>query len=520
MSRAVVRIAWLSTASLFLLACEGGGPEPQCRGGKCDAPTYECEDQRYGDGSCDLALDCPVPDIDCFHTFEDDAAASEWFGELEGMLAAEAGREPRALLPQSDPRYPRMRELLDRGWLSYQDAFPLGEVGEHRVGLVLVDDPSINAFVAPDPDLGRAALAVMVQSGVLDSDASDEELLGLVMHELQHAVGLHALPGRAEALRRYYQVRPGEPEPLGKSQPNDPAAQEALETLIGIGSEVGLQPYEELNDLPFFPGLLFTTMQLAHRAGIEHDAAACENAGAALELFGEFVQGHFRTLDGALMLGEDGGDLDFVTSEYAAALRDECLAGSTATIFDILAVQLGTTPDVLRSAIPADDLALLDDKPVIDAIQALTRDRYATIHAIDDALQSRSGAGIESLRYYSTEEAADDVTVPVLRQAGLHPDGLSSFFLAILPPDDRAACSAILDAGEVPPYGVDLTDNHHATCFRAWHLRQLAAATGGGEAERRAPRPELERQLEALRPGAWPRRDRLSDHIPDCFPTR
>ncbi len=61
-----------------------------------------------------------------------------------------------------------------------------------------------NAFVIPDLESGNAGFAVMVHTGLLDLDAPDEEMLGLVMHELEHAVGLHIVGDVKERLRTFY----------------------------------------------------------------------------------------------------------------------------------------------------------------------------------------------------------------------------------------------------------------------------------------------------------------------------
>ena len=74
--------------------------------------------------------------------------------------------------------------------------------------------------------------------------------------------------------------------------------------------------------------------------------------------------------------------------------------------------------------------------------------------------------------------------IMVLRGAKLDPAG-NATFLATAIPDHVARCEQIITSGDTPPYGVDLTDEHHATCWRIFHIRQLAKASGA--AARRAP---------------------------------
>ena len=117
-----------------------------------------------------------------------------------------------------------MRDLLDEGWLAYQDTNPVGDLASHSPALVLIEDPSVNAFVIPDLDTGNAGFAVMVQTGLLDQNSSDQAMLGLVMHELEHAVALHIVADVKERLRTFY-VADGI-EPFGFEATEDAAAAE------------------------------------------------------------------------------------------------------------------------------------------------------------------------------------------------------------------------------------------------------------------------------------------------------
>jgi len=177
-------LAFASVALATACATDTGG-DPDCSHGKCDV-DQTCSDARYGDGTCQTDLSCQVPDIDCFRTFDSDAEAATWFGEFEAASAMEAGGQPRKLLDASDPRFAHVRELADRGWAAFSKARPVGQLAEKRPAVVLIDDDTPNAFVVPDLASGKAAFSIQVQSGLLSLGASDDSVLGVMMHELQH----------------------------------------------------------------------------------------------------------------------------------------------------------------------------------------------------------------------------------------------------------------------------------------------------------------------------------------------
>ena len=81
----------------------------------------------------------------------------------------------------------------------------------------------------------------------------------------------------------------------------------------------------------------------------------------------------------------------------------------------------------------------------------------------------------------------DDVSVAVLRGAQLDPAGQAKFLLTAIP-DVRVRCESLLEAGKVPPYGADYTDEHHSVCWRVAHIRQLANRGRSAVREVSAPR--------------------------------
>src|SRR6185369_10275675 len=119
-----------------------------------------------------------------------------------------------------------------------------------------------------------------------------------------------------------------------------------------------------------------------------------------------------------------------------------------------------------EQGMPASDVALIKGIHAIAGIANLTADRRTKLRATEGAFEQLTGAPWTSLRYFSFEEDADDTTVPVLRAAGYKPSANADFLIgAGLPGQAGATCAAQIDAGQVPHYGVDLADPHHATCW-------------------------------------------------------
>src|SRR5262245_2882731 len=191
-------LATAALPALALPACSAddpAAPAPACVGAKCDLGNDgdSCEAEgRYQNGTCDA--DCALPDLDCFILFDDDATAATWFKGWEAAVAAQQSRAPRTIVNDaSDPRVTRMRALLDRGWASYASVYQVGAL-DRAPGLVVVEDEAVNAFVASDHTTKQSAWTVMVHTGLLDRQGADHAVLGVVMHELEHAVSLHAVP--------------------------------------------------------------------------------------------------------------------------------------------------------------------------------------------------------------------------------------------------------------------------------------------------------------------------------------
>ena len=234
-----------------------------------------------------------------------------------------------------------MRELLDRGWASYKKHMPVGMI-DQPPELVVIDDPVANAFVARDHASNKAAWVVMVQTGAM-ANQPDHALLGVVMHELTHATKLHVLPGAGDRVRIHYQIEPGDPEPLGYRQKDDPRAREAITAWRALGEDAGAYAYAELNGMPA-PGSLLSSVLNA--AVAQADLSACQSTVTAVDALTAFMAAHTAPLTNLLELPTvaDKAQLSELTRAFLTDLRDVCLAGSTLDVFQLMAELFGVTP--------------------------------------------------------------------------------------------------------------------------------------------------------------------------------
>ena len=503
--------------ALLLAACGGSDDEDgsdagdQADGdaadddGADDGVPASCDAPAYGDGTCDTTIDgCVEPDIDCFVVFADQAGADLWYADFEELLAMQEFREPRAVLSAGHPDFTRMRSLLDQGWDAYQEINPVGDLAQFSPALIIIEDPSINAFVVPDLDTGNAGFAVVVQSGLLDQPFADEAMLGLVMHELEHAIGLHIVGNVRDELRTFYIA--GDVEPFGFEQVEDPTALEYGTAWREFASEAGPFTQEELGGLPFGTSQLDQIFNTVITAESEANPAACGGPAEDLEQLIFEIGQNFSGLDADLDLssGPFREDVDAVL----IALRDECLADFTDTFIDVVAQIAGVTPQEIRSSLSQEDLEIVEGVHFIDAVAGLAVDRRVRMVELEEQFEDETGTLWDSLRYYSFEEAADDATVPVLENMALPANGLADFLFDAQDPSTRAACNELLDLGETPPYGADLSDEHHATCWRVDHVDDLAES---GVLSRRALRQDRAKGRPSTRARLIPRR--LSDLI-------
>ncbi len=442
----------------------------ECTGGKCDGQGNSCSDKRYDDGVCDPQIECAVPDIDCFQTFEDDESAAAWYSTFEVQIAAEQHREPHALLSPEHPLWASTRKLLDDGWDAFRANRPVGRLNKHRPALVLVDNPEPNAFVVPDLETGKAGFAVMVNTGLFSTGASDDGAFGVMMHEFQHVVGLHIVADTKDRLRTFY-FASATHEPIGTQQSEDATARDFGTTWRTLADEGGRFHDERLRALPM-GGQLMTMLRAAFTHAGTMEIRACSDARAVLSSIANDLAGGMDSISGEISVG---ADIPARVDSAMATVATACFAGFTPDLIEVVAQMVGQPRDVIEGGMSADDIAMVKGKPIIDGFSALLLDRRAKLRQLEALLPMQTGRPWSALRYFSAEEDADDVSVTVLRAANVEPPhAIGEFFVSFLDAEGQERCKDLLARGVVPPYGADLVDEHHGSCWRAHHVRQFS----------------------------------------------
>ncbi|HEY5927694.1 MAG TPA: M48 family metalloprotease [Kofleriaceae bacterium] len=469
----LVFLSWSCAACVVGVggAPEQPDPEPEV--------VQSCDDPRYGDGVCNTDLTCLVPDIDCFRTFVDDAAAAVWYAQREAGKAADEGRPPRALLAPSDPRFVQMRKLLDAGWQAFSKARPVGRLVEFRPALVMIEDPIVNAFVTAESATQSQVFAVMVHTGLAAAALAEDGRLGVLLHELQHIVGTHGLGNVEEDLRLHYVAGDGV-EPIGRLQTDDRIVHEAIESWMNMASDIGPYSLSALGGFPY-DGPLWGMLDMLADDGVEDNGANCRTAADQIASLRHDLVDARDDLDEHLTISPttqqpiNATTLSSRINEALGRLREDCMPGSSLTFVDAFADLVNAPPQEIAESLTASDLQLVSNKHVVDALSALTRDRRNKMRALEASLPQ--GRPWSAARYFSEEEDADDTAVMVLRAAGRNAESYAAAALTSVAKrgaEAAARCQTILDAGEVPPYGVDLLDTHHASCWRAYHALQIA----------------------------------------------
>ena len=453
-------------ACLVVAACGGGDEEERC------------DDPKYGNGTCDAVTSCAAPDIDCFTTFATQEEAQAWY-------ASTPTAQTRPPAPASDPRFARMQMLLDQGWEAYQSVFEVGDLENHRVHLVLNTQDLANGFVLSKD--GKVGLVVMVTLKLLDLNAPDEQVMGLVMHELRHALALHVLPAVSQTFDRYY-VAPSGSEPFGFEQTDNPMVRGLMEQWIDWADTVGFLDDVELRGFPFVGDIADVFVA---RLKLQPNTAACMTAKTNFDSLRKMIIDARDPISQGVTLASTA-PMTFLNNMNA--LNTDCFAGFTMDLVDVIAAHYMVTRAQALAQIPADLQPMVVGQSFMQGVLNYLLYGRTKMREIEASFMTMTGQPWTRARWYTPEEAADDASVPVLRAMGLPADGYGRLVPQQLP-GVEAPCRPMVNSGASIHYGEEVSDNHHGACWRAGHIDALAKSGKVPKSAPYVPGPERQRTL-------------------------
>lgn len=106
-------------------------------------------------------------------------------------------------VPTTDARYAATRARIDKSWEMYKAGVQLGALADKKLSLVLVNDPSVNAFVMPTATPGVGYFAVAVNTGLVDAPSMTEATTVRPLPDRRSSRGLLARVARPPGFSGY-----------------------------------------------------------------------------------------------------------------------------------------------------------------------------------------------------------------------------------------------------------------------------------------------------------------------------
>jgi hypothetical protein len=303
------------------------------------------------------------------------------------------------------------------------------------------------------------------------------------MHEIEHAIGLHVVPEVKKRFNRYYSAGAAG-EPLGFEQADDPAIRAVFEDWLFWSDDVGYLSDAELSGLPL-PGEGAWGVAFAGivKARVQQQPAACNASMTQLQSVWTQIAQAKNPLDGSVTLAMTA---PMTITTVLTKLRDECFAGVTGDAITHIARFYNTDEAALRARMPAELKMGVEGVHLVNGFFTLCSRERLKMREAQARFTTLTGLPWTRLRYYSTEEAADDSSITSLDAMGLPPEGIGLLLPSLA--NIEAACRPLVDGNQPIPYGENLIDDHHATCWRAGHVKAAAVKLAGTSA-RIVPRP-------------------------------
>lgn len=431
---------------LLAVAACGGDEDNETRPASCELPAWRA------DNVCDVDRVCghAEPDPGCFLAFDSPERAIDWYDSTYA-------REQRGpALTTDDPRHAPMQSILDEAWAHYKATHPVGTLADRRLQLVLLEEGKPNAFVSGDANTIKTGLAVMATASLVELGAPREQLMAVIAHEIEHAIGLHVVPTVSDRMRRFY-IAPEGSEPLGFDQDDDLTARTFALDWMAYADSIGWLTDAELGGVP-----------------IEGDLAGAFRAitvgcSADVDAMYKAIGERLDRLDYSIVVDPALASLINTTME---SLRG-CFATESRDAIALVAEHFKISADKVRASLDDAYRTSIEGKNAIEGLANWVSLERAAMRDIEAQFTAAMGVPWTRLRYFSTEEAADDSSVYTMHASGFPADSLGRFVPVLGKVEEQ--CRPLVDTDAPIPYGEDIADEHHAPCWRAGHIKRVAA---------------------------------------------
>lgn len=466
-------------------------------------PLTESSDIRGGSVCAPLEYPHAMSNADYYRHFESDADAAEYMTKLvtTGQLASMSGSDARFKEVSSDPRLIRLVAEVYEGFRRVYPGETAGLPSPPRIAII--ESEKVNAFAlgpgfAADPSdrQDQSPWLFMIHTALINKGGSDSELRGLFAHELGHLILRSFLPDVQRAIRAVYLVSGSEDGMIGETQLDDAPLAAHVEEMVKRQARVGGIPELGLSvaaALGYYPKITEALFKLAPQVAGK-PSEVCETAAKQSS---ELLKAQQSLLTNAeegnlvprILTAAERTQLDALSRSVADALR-ACLgsiggADANASLMAVTA-ELNRLPEGALDPQSSEHAKLLglmlDVEKAVDAesTDASLIDRIlraeAPIRSELIALRETPEYPVDRIRIYDYEEDADDTAVRVLTAIGDDPTGLGTFLLdALMPAEAKTRCVADVAAGKAVPFG-RFIDPHPATCWRYYHITQVAKA--------------------------------------------
>lgn len=397
---------------------------------------------------------------------------------------------PIQIIHCEDTKYKTLNSLLEKVWRAYQNELPqLADFPMPQI--VLSERPDPDAAILPlNPATKKIPWLIVATTGLIDTKMSDEGLMGILAHELGHAILKHSLPRVPTSTIKFYFADERQ-EPLGFLQSDDSEARSLGEEWLANAAIAGNASYTEQNGLPYasygntiFPGVFKSILSFDLENSTDEN---CVKVKEIKNNYSNILDSTKSWFDFDLYPNSQNFVLLNLETQNFVQLISKCslpnrklneILEDKNILGSLSSTQLWYGDNVfgkVQSALRKFEIEFDQAKNYILGAIKLTKKSHLQLAAIE------KDPRFKKLRYYNMEEQADDLAIKVLAKHTPHPLAVKTWmldtlaFFSSLPGVKEnyvVKCTQILKRGQTPGYG-PIIDMHHSPCFRAYHNEQM-----------------------------------------------